>query len=165
MERVACHHCGRTFRIWRVESGRPVFCCTGCAVVNGIPVDAQGNFPVNATLVSALAAGFVYFNQLLFWVLTALLAGEGKADLAGKTAMVSLLAGAATWLVLTGWLLRASASRIGDWVVAGLALAIGIAGWAAGSLACFAAANGLLLGWSVRGLFKKKSTPKPDVTI
>ena len=165
MDRVTCHHCGLPFRTWRVDPGRPVFCCTGCAVANRIPVDAQGNFPVNATLVSALAAGFVYFNQLLFWMLAALLAGEGKDDSAAKAAMVSLLAGAATWLVLSGWLFRSGAGRVGDMLVAGLVLAIGIAGWASGSLACSAAANGLLLAWSVRGLFKKKSTPNPDVTV
>ena len=44
-----------------------------------IPVDAKGNYPVNAALVTVLAVGFVVFNQLLGWGLVDFMADQGRA--------------------------------------------------------------------------------------
>ena len=162
---VTCAYCGLPFKVRRVEPGRPVYCCTGCAVASRVPVDAKGDFPVNAALVSALGVAFLFFNQLLFWSLAILLAGEGRTDAAAKCALVSWFAAAATWLALTYGLVRERQARGIDLAMVALALALGTAGWVAGSAACAAAANGLLLLWSVRGLLKKKTSRKPDVTV
>jgi len=165
MTSVTCAYCGLPFKVRRVTPGRAVYCCTGCAVASRIPVDAKGDFPVNAALVSALATGFVYFNQLLFWGLATLLAGEGRTDAAATCARVSWCAGAVTWLVLAVALVRSGPARAADLLLLGASLALVVTGWLMGSLACAAGANGLLLAWSVRGLLKKKTRRIPDVTV
>lgn len=165
MTSVTCAYCGLPFKVRRVAPGRPVYCCTGCAVASRVPVDAKGNFPVNAALVSALGTGFVYFNQLLFWGLATLLAGEGRVDAAATCVLVSWGAGVATWLALATGLLKSGPLRGADGLLLAGSLALIVTGWWFGSPACGAGANGLLLGWSVRGLLKQKTRRKPDVTV
>jgi hypothetical protein len=165
MSRVACAYCGLPFKAGRVEPGKPVYCCTGCAVASRVPVDAKGAFPVNAALVSALVVGFVFFNQLLFWGLATLLATEGRAEAAAKCLLVSWTAAGATWLALSAGFARNRPLRVADVAVACATFALGVFGWTWSSPACAAAANGLLLLWSVRGLLRKKTVRKPDVTV
>lgn len=165
MTSVTCAYCGLPFKVTRVVPGRPSYCCTGCAVASRVPVDSKGDFPVNAALVSAVATGFVFFNQLLFWALAVLLMREGKVDAAANSALVSVVAGAITWLVLTISLFRNAVGRWQDTVVVVACLALGVIGARWGSLGCAAAANALLLAWSLRGLLKQKTPPKPDVTV
>ena len=163
MTQVSCHYCGLPFKVRRVEPGRSYYCCSGCAIASRVPVDTQGNFPITPALIGALTVGFLFFNQLLFWLLAVLLAGEGRADTAENFALASWLVGAAVWLTLAVAPLRAHGWRAADAVVAVLALALGGAGAATGSLGCAALANGAILAWSVRGLLKKKTRRKPDV--
>lgn len=165
MTSVTCDYCGLPFKVRRVEPGRPVYCCTGCAVASRVPVDAKGDFPVNGALVSALVVGFVLFNQLLFWGLATLLAGEGRADAAAKCALASWAAAGATWFALAAGLTGAKSLRGSDLAVAGATLALAAAGWHWGAPVYAVFANGLFLLWSVRGLLKKKTSRKPDVTV
>lgn len=157
MARVTCAYCGLPFKAVRVDPGRPAFCCTGCALASRVPVDAKGDFPVNAALVSALATGFLFFNQLLFWGLSVLLQAEGRSDPAASCALASWIAGAVTWSVLAYGLVFMAAGGWIDRVVVLIALIAGVAGAFGGSLACAAGANAVLLTWSVRGLLKEKT--------
>jgi hypothetical protein len=100
MAKVSCHYCGIPFRVTRVEENREYFCCTGCAMLSHVPVDEKGQFPVNAHLVSALAAGFLLFNQLLFWLVAELLVRESRMVLAERFFWLSGAAALLVWLCL-----------------------------------------------------------------
>ncbi len=157
--RVHCHYCGLPFRVRRVEEGRPSYCCTGCAVLARVPVDAAGNYPVNAHLVSALAVGFLYFNQLLMWGLAVLLAREGNADLALRFRWIGVAAAFAVWLSVLWVQRKEGAARGKDYAFSLLVLALLIAG-AAGSAHrgwLLATANAAGLAWSFRGLLRKRA--------
>ena len=151
--KVVCQHCALPFSVARVAPGRPVFCCSGCALAARVPVDAQGQFPVNAALLTALGAGFVFFNQLLFWLLAVLLArDEAGAVNAARFAAASLGVGVLVWASLGMIQLREGARRGVDkavWGLSGLML-----GWSvAEALPALAAlANALFIAWALRGL-------------
>lgn len=157
--RVTCHYCGLPFQVRRVEEGRPAYCCTGCAVLARVPVDAAGNFPVNAHLVSALAVGFLYFNQLLMWGLTVLLTREGNADLALRFQWIGAGAAFAVWLSVLWVQRREGAARGKDHVFSLLVLSLLIAGATGPSHRAWllAAANAAGLAWSFRGLLRKRA--------
>jgi len=165
MTSVTCAYCGLPFKAVRVEPGRPAYCCTGCAIASRVPVDAKGDFPVNGALVSALATGFLFFNQLLFWALSVVLRTEDRFAAANACELASWGAGAATWLVLAAGLVRTGAGGWADRAFVAIALVTGVVGALGGSLACAAGANALLLAWSVRGLLKQKTRRKPDVPV
>ena len=161
--KVVCEHCGLPFFVGRVAPGKPVYCCSGCALAARVPVDAQGQFPVNAALVSALGVGFVFFNQALFWMLALLLArqsDEASATNAGRLILASLGAGAVVWLALMFFQARAGALRAVDrvWLAAS---GVGL-GWAAanGRAEIALLCNTLLAAWALRGLARKKVSPK-----
>ena len=161
--KVVCEHCGLPFSVGRVARGKAVYCCSGCALAARVPVDGQGHFPVNAALVSALGAGFVFFNQALFWMLALLLARQpdaASATNAGRFTLASLAAGAAVWVAVAFFQARAGASRVIDRVALG-ASGFGL-GWAvAGARAEIALlCNALLAVWALRGLARKKVAEK-----
>jgi hypothetical protein len=161
--KVVCEHCGLPFSVARVAPGRAVYCCSGCALAARVPVDANGQFPVNGALVTALGVGFVFFNQVLFWMLAILLArraDEASTMNAGRFAMVSLSAGVAVWLALAFFQTRAGARRCVDWLILGATLAT--LGWALTTARAeiALAANAVLTSWALRGLAKKKVSPK-----
>lgn len=157
--KVVCEHCALPFSVARVTPGRPVYCCSGCALAARVPVDANGQFPVNGALVTALSTGFVFFNQALFWLLAILLARQAGADAtlnAGRFTLASLGIAVVVWLALAVFQLRAGARRLVD----GLFLAITLAGvgvaLAGGRPGIAVLANGLLAAWALRGLTRKK---------
>lgn len=155
--KVTCEHCGLPFSVARVAPGRAVYCCSGCALAARVPVDAQGQFPVNAALVTALGVGFVYFNQVLFWLLAVLLArGADGALNAARFAWASLGVGAAVWVALALFQLNAGARRVVDWVVLLAAAALLGCGVANAQPAVAAAGNALLAAWALRGLARKR---------
>ncbi|ATC62976.1 hypothetical protein CMV30_02790 [Nibricoccus aquaticus] len=168
MTPVACRYCGLPFKVTRVEPGRDYFCCTGCAMLARVPVDAQGQFPVNAQLISVLVTGFLYFNQLLFWLLSVLLAREdAQAALAVRFGWLAAGAALVVWAAVLLVQLREKSARAGDFVGAALVLAMhGVAFRVQPpSAVCMAGANALLLLWSVRGLLRRKrrSARRTDV--
>jgi peptidoglycan biosynthesis protein MviN/MurJ (putative lipid II flippase) len=153
---VTCLHCGLPLRVARVTPDKPVYCCSGCALAARVPVDANGQYPVNGTLVTALGVGFVAFNQLLFWLLAVLLAREGQSQTAARLLLGSLAAGGLVWLALAWFQVAVGARQIWDIMF----LALGACLIALGVIArepCVALAGNLgLIAWSVRGLRRRK---------
>ncbi len=160
MNKVACHYCGLPFKALRVQPGREYFCCSGCAIASRVPVDANGKFPANPTLLTAMAVGFAFFNQLLFWLLTILLAREGKIPASAKFETVSLTLGMITWLALVVAQWRLGARRWVDAFVVVLTAGLLVNGFATGSPVCAALGNAALVAWSARGFLKKKTPVK-----
>ena len=159
MDKVVCHHCGLPFKAVCVQPGRRYFYCSGCAIASRVPVDANGKFPVNTGVVTALAVGFTFFNQLLFWLLAVLLVREERLEIAGRFAAASLIAGVLIWIALIVVQWRMGARRTVDGVVLLLTLGLAGTGVAMESPACVAAGNAALVAWGLRGLLNKK-TPK-----
>lgn len=171
MDRVTCEYCGLPFRVRRSEPGRPVYCCTGCAMLGRIPVDDQGQFPVNGHLVSALVTGFVVFNQLLFWLVAELLVREGRAAQAARFFWLSAGAAGAVWLSLLWLQWREREFHTAEKI----AMLAGVAGLGAAYCqrppppALLAGLSAALAVWTFRGLLLKafrfgsgeKKTPKP----
>jgi len=159
MTPVACRYCGLPFKVRRVEPGQEYFCCTGCAMLARVPVDPQGQFPVNAHLISALVVAFLYFNQLLFWLLGAVLArDETQTVLAQRFGWLAAIMAVVVWIAVVIVQRREKAARGGDVIVAGLALGVhGIAFHVLPPAAAYmAGANAFLLVWSSRGLLRRK---------
>ena len=160
MNKVACHYCGLPFKALRVQPAREYFCCSGCAVASRVPIDANGKFPANPTLIAAMAVGFVFFNQLLFWLLAILLMREGNGPASVKFATISLALGLVAWLALVVAQWRLGARRWVDVIVAVLTAGLLVNGFAAGSPVCAALGVAALGGWSARGFWKKKTPVK-----
>lgn len=155
--KVVCAHCGLPFSVGRATPGRPVYCCSGCALAARVPVDAQGQFPVNAALVTALGVGFVFFNQALFWLLAVLLErSEGGAINAGRFAWASLGVGVGVWLALRFFQFQAGARTWADWAVSLLALVLIALGLSRHEPWCAVAGNALFAAWAMRGLARKR---------
>lgn len=158
MERVSCHYCGLPFNVRRVEPGRENFCCTGCAMLSRVPIDEKGQFPVNAHLLSALATGFLFFNEVLFWLVAVLLVRDGRMALAVRFFWLAASAALAVWGSLAFLLWKEKAARAADYVF----MAVGLVVFAA---ACrrlppfpveMAVANVALIAWCFRGVFRRK---------
>lgn len=155
-----CQFCGLPVRCRRVDPAQPVFCCTGCAIAAQIPVDAQGQFPVNKALVGALALAFVYFNQALFTLLNGLLLHQQKGDIAARFGWLAVASAAVVWLTAVTLQLRSPGleRRIPDyglWVATALIPAL--LWWKSGPpLSCMLLTNLLLLGWGARGLLRRR---------
>jgi hypothetical protein len=161
--KVVCEHCGLPFSVPRAVPGKAVYCCSGCALASRVPVDAQGQFPVNAALVSALGGGFVFFNQALFWMLAVLLerrADAGSVIYAGRFAIASLMLGVAVWLAVMFFQWNAGALRAPDKAMLGVS---GTAlGWAFshGRPELALLGNLILAAWALRGLARRKVSEK-----
>ncbi len=157
--KVICEHCSLPFVVGRVAPGRPVYCCSGCALAARVPVDAQGQFPINAALGTALTLAFVGFNQVLFWLLSVLLARDSEAWVnATRFGRASLGTGAAFWLVVAVTQWRLGARSGSDAVVLLLSGSGMVVALATGAPAHAAVANLVLAGWSLRGLRRKRPT-------
>lgn len=158
MTSVSCHYCGLPFKVRRVEEGRDYFCCTGCAMLSRVPVDEQGQFPVNAHLVSALVTGFLFFNQLLFWLVAVLLVRDSKMESAVRFFWLSGGAALAVWVALTFLFWKERTARAVDYVFMTLGLVAVVVAfrrqppWPLEMVV----ANVILILWSFRGLLRKR---------
>jgi hypothetical protein len=157
--RAECPTCGLPVRIAPAASSEPAYCCAGCALVARIPVDADGNFPVNTALIGALATGFVLFNQALFWGLSLLLAGEGRPDTARVFAWLSVAAGAVGWGMLLVQQVRSRGVRATELLVGALTGGLVICGFVSAGDGRFVPTPATVLGgslaylaWAYRGL-------------
>jgi len=123
-----------------------------------VPVDDKGQFPVNAHLVSALGVGFLFFNELLFWLVAELLVREGRMALAVRFFWLAGGAALAVWLALAVLQWRERTARVGDFIF--MTLGLVVFGLALRRLPPMplevVAANLVLIGWSFRGLLRKK---------
>jgi hypothetical protein len=113
MERVSCDFCGLPFSVRSAPAGATHYCCSGCALASRIPVH-DGTLPVSKQLVAALALGFGVFNQMMFAVLGAAVAGERRVEMGGKLMIVSLLIGLVVLLVNVTLLTTTRPRRISD---------------------------------------------------
>ena len=156
MSKVSCHYCGLPFNAVRVQPGREYFCCSGCALASRVPVDEDGKFPVNPPLVAAMAVGFLFFNQLLFWLLETLLVREGRQAVAGRFEEASLALGGIAWIALAVVQWRLGARRWVDALAVALTAGLMAGAFSGGSLACASSATAALVVWSTRGVLKKK---------
>jgi hypothetical protein len=155
--KVICDQCGLPFSVARIAPGRPVYCCSGCALAARVPVDAQGQFPVNAALGTALTLAFVGFNQVLFWLLAVLLARDPEAEVnALRFGWASLGTGTLFWMVLSTLQWRLGARSSADAVVFILSGCGLFAAFSTAYPAHAAVANLVLAGWSLRGLHRKR---------
>ncbi|MFT3781253.1 MAG: hypothetical protein QM790_04490 [Nibricoccus sp.] len=158
MERVTCYYCGLPFKVRKVEASRDYFCCTGCAMLSRVPIDEKGQFPVNAYLVGALATAFVFFNQLLFWLVAVLLVREARMEVAVRLFWASGGAALVVWLSLAFCLWKAKSVRLWDFVIMTLAIC--------GHAFAFrrlppvplemALTNVVLIVWLFRGVFRSR---------
>lgn len=160
MAGINCRRCGQGFATPSITEGADYFCCAGCAIKHRVPVDAQGQFPVNAPLVSVLVLGFLFFNQLLFWMLSALVVHNGKPELAMRMQWVSAGLALLVWLGFVMISLRERVMRRADYGVA-----LGLLGLHALALCavppyvvCMAGANLLFILWCARGLRRARFT-------
>jgi hypothetical protein len=159
MARVSCHYCGLPFSVRKEETTRDYFCCTGCAMLSRLPTDDKGQFPVNAHLVSALMTGFLFFNELLLWLVAELLVREGRMALAVRFFWLAGGVALAVWLALAALQLKERAARSVDFIFMALGLVVFAAAfrrWPPMPLE-MAVANVVLITWSFRGLLRKRS--------
>ncbi|MBK9991072.1 MAG: hypothetical protein IPP19_10140 [Verrucomicrobia bacterium] len=158
MTPVSCHYCGLPFKVRRVEAGRDYFCCTGCAMLSRVPVDEKGQFPVNAHLVSALVTGFLFFNQLLFWLVAVLLVRDSKMEQALRFFWLSGGAALAVWMALAFLFWKERTARAADYVFMTFGLVALVVAfrrqppWPLEMVV----ANVVLIVWSFRGLLRKQ---------
>lgn len=127
-------------------------------------MDEKGQYPVNGALICALAICFVFFNQLLFWAVSALVGSDGRIGLAAKLAWGSAAAGLACWLLVVA---AQGANRTlsrRDVAVAVLTLAILVSAFrvAPPPLGQMVAANTAVLVWACRGLLRAGSPGRVD---
>ena len=158
MAAVTCRYCGLPFRVRNAEPARDYFCCTGCAMLNRLPIDEKGQFPINAHLVTALVAGFLFFNELLLWLLAVLLVREGRMALAVRFFWLAGGAAVAVWLVLAVLQWKERTARMMDIILMMLGLAVFVV--ALRRLPPLplemAVTNVVLIGWSFRGVLRKR---------
>jgi hypothetical protein len=160
MTTTECRYCRLPFKVRRVEAGRDYFCCTGCAMLARVPVDAQGQFPVNSHLIFALVTGFLYFNQLLFLLLAELLSRDATSVAqAARFGWLSAGTAAVVWIMVMFVQLCEQTARATDFVVATLVLLMhaGAVYLTPFPTAFMAVANALLLVCSLRGLLRRRS--------
>ena len=154
--KVECDYCGLPFQVRRVEPGRRFYCCSGCAVLGRVPVDSSGNYPVNSHLVAALGVAFLYFNQCLASLVALLFSKQEKLQVAERFWWIAAILAVLVWLGVVIVQRREGAVRGKDPLFASLALVLlvtALVDWPPNG-ALMAAANGILLVWSVRGLLR-----------
>ena len=127
-------------------------------MLSRVPTDDKGQFPVNAHLVSALVAGFLFFNELLFWLVAVLLVRESRMALAVRLFWLAGSAAVAGWIALAALHWKERAARALDFVF--MALGLVMLALAFRQLPPhpleMAIANVILIAWSFRGLLRKR---------
>lgn len=159
MNRFRCARCGQPLRQARTEGAgrdRAGFCCLGCVLRAAVPVDADGNFPVNRPLAIALGIGFVAFNQFLCWAMSAVAVGKGRSSLAQGflRAEFTFALFVLTSIVVLQLATRTQRGR--EWILSGVALALVARACVQPTLAgaWLGLATVLICCWSIRGIFR-----------
>lgn len=156
-----CQRCGTSLRGTPSAPPGAAYCSLGCAALARIPVDADGNFPVNAPLLRLLAIAALYFNQLLFWSVSAFLLRQGKPVPAARLEVVAWICALGVW---AGLLLARRAEGVAhrkdhalDLIAAALMLAVVATGTPAEArMPILAGVNATLLAWNFRHVFKSR---------
>lgn len=155
--RVVCEHCGLPFAVARVTPGRAVYCCSGCALAARMTREGAGSRGGDAALIAAVGGAFVFFNQMLCWLLAELIGERGSGALTGERLLwASLALGSGVWLAILAGQIRGATLRGLDWgVIVSSAGLWGLA-WSSTSGPSGVVANALLGVWALRGLGRKK---------
>lgn len=115
-----------------------------------VPRDAEGNFPANAALGSALGIALLAFNQLLLASLVWAMPGVVTRWVTGSLALGVL---AAVALLTAQW--RCGVDRRWESPIAG-ALVVGwIAAFQRADVIVGLALTGIYFGWALRGLLRR----------
>lgn len=147
--RGRCRRCGRASGR-TADDARAGFCCAGCAVSALVPRDAEGNFPANAALGSALGIALLGFNQLLLASLVWAMPGVVTRWVTGSLALGVL---AAVALLTAQW--RCGVDRRWESPIAA-ALVVGwIAAFQRADVIVGLALTGIYFGWALRGLLRR----------
>jgi hypothetical protein len=127
-------------------------------MVSRLPIDDKGQYPINAHLVSALVAGFLFFNELLFWLVAVLLVREGRMALALRFFWLAGGAALAVWIALAVLQWREKAARTVDFVIMTFGLIALLASFFRSPPwpLPMASLNGVLIAWCFRGLLRKR---------
>lgn len=121
-----------------------------------MPRDADGNFPVTRPLVTALAAGFLLFNQALLAGLRWLVPPNEPAwD--PRLMLGSFIAGACAWALLAVAQVRSAGPRAPELMIMAATAALLICAWLAENSLLGIVAAGAWVLWTVRGLLRRKS--------
>ncbi|MCF3648708.1 hypothetical protein [Synoicihabitans lomoniglobus] len=156
MESASCHYCGLPFKVRTVKPAESVYCCAGCALAERVRTE-DGNFPVTPELIVGLLASLAVFNQVLFAVLAWLMQDEGKADLVRRFEWGSLSLGAAAFVLLVVAQRSSGARTPLDLILLCQSVFLLILGVGLTSPFCAAIGTIGLLGWSARGLVRRRA--------
>ena len=166
---VTCQYCGAPFRAAAPSASSPgPFCSAGCGIAGRIPVDKDGQYPVNAALISGLAIGLLYFNEVLFALLARTAVQPARLATAERFLWLSAGLGGLVWFGVSLISLQLNLLRKPDIAVIVLVLVVmGGAAWHQLPPAPMEiiGANAVLLAWNARGLIKKRFTRKNTVLI
>lgn len=147
--RQRCRRCGRPSGR-RADDRRAGFCCAGCALSTLVPRDAEGNFPANAALGSAIGIAIVAFNQLLLASLVWAMTGSVTRWVFGSLGLGVL---AALCLLAAQW--RCGVDRRWECVVAGV-LGLGwIFAFRQADVVFGLGLTAVYFAWAVRGLLRR----------
>lgn len=157
----SCLRCGARMTSL-VGAGTP-YCSCGCAALAWIPVDADGNFPINAHLLRLILVGGLFFNQLLVWSVSAWLIHSERLVLAHRMAVADIVLAFAVWLSVLWVQIGESVLRRKDVALDFVTLAILAATVLRGGsmLPTLAAVNLVLLAWNFRAIFRRAAESSP----
>jgi len=169
MDKLPCSFCGLPVRVIGspAKSDGPVYCCSGCALAAQIPL-GDGDLPISRQLVAALAIGFGFFNQFLFWSLALALRGEQRLELASRFDLIALFVGGLVLCAGMALFVSASVRRWSDWLGLGVSIILVVTGIFFGlkdgmsaSVPWVFVANASLLGFLGRGWLKRIFRRRP----
>lgn len=159
MPQRTCEYCGNTFSALKAPAkGEGEFCNLGCAVRARVPVDAEGNFPVNQHLIAVLIIGFLFLNQAMLAGLSGLLAHRGRTEASLNLAWISYGVALFVWLATVVVQKLEKVVRGKDFVLSGVTLGILLAAiWRAEPrVGLSLAATAVLLIWNFRGITSRQ---------
>lgn len=153
----SCLRCGA--RMTSVAGAAAPYCSCGCAALARIPVDKDGNFPINAHLVRLILVGGLFFNQLLVCSVSAWMIHKERLELAHRMSVAGLVLAVAVWFSVLVVQIGEGVLRRKDVALDFLTLAIFVAIVLRGGsiLPALAVLNGILLLWNFRTIFRRAS--------
>ncbi|MCH8473822.1 MAG: hypothetical protein LAT55_01170 [Opitutales bacterium] len=161
---MPCSYCGLPLRGVVRRKNEPVFCCLGCAMAASVSGEGEGlNAKQRKFVGHLLVAGFLFFNQAFFLLLSLAFRVEGKLLENHWSFWVSQLAGL-TLLGFLWWLNQENGQRRSTWFLAFLLIVAFLgtgSGWAIGRpdlVTAFLLMLSSMAAWCLsRGLVRKVS--------
>ncbi len=154
---MADRHCLRCHAV--LSPGEKAdYCCVGCALLQRIPVDPNGNFPVTRELIVLIVGGVLVFNQLLIWGGAIWQFEHGQIASGTRLAWVHFVAALVVWLwqaSVCAWQRAAAPRKV--WLFGAITLGILISGLKTSPPpgAVLVAANAIFIFWNFRGAMRR----------